>query len=86
MLLEVAIVHLSPGFAECLPTLIALVRHLLLWCVYVSVVLDKTGLGTKTLTTIIALKWLLASVDPLMDLEEGHMGESLGAEGTGVCK
>ena len=34
----------SPGLAECLPTLIALVGHLRLWCVYVSIMLDNQNI------------------------------------------
>ena len=81
MLLEVPIVDLPPGLAEWLPTLIALVGI----CAS-GVCMFLLCLITKTLTTIVALKWLLTSVNPLVDLEQGHMGESLGAEGTGVCK
>ena len=84
MLLQVPKINFSSGLAECFPALIALVRHLVLRCMNVSVVFYQAGLGTKTLTAIVALEWLLPCMDPLVDLEQRYMREPLGAEGAGV--
>lgn len=86
VLLQMPKIHFPPCLTECFTTLTAFVRHLILWCVDVSVVFYQTRLRTKALTTIIALEWFLSCVNSFVNLEQRHVGKPLGTEVAGVWK
>ncbi len=52
----------------------------------VPVMLDKRGLGAEALAAVDALERLLPGVDPHVDVEQGDVGEPLGAESALVLK
>ena len=84
MLLQMTKIHFPPSLAEGLTALIALVWHLILWCVYISVMFNQAGLRSETLPTIIALEWFLSCVHSFVYLEQRHVGKPLGAIVAGV--
>lgn len=78
VLFKMAIVDFSSCFRKGLATLATFVRHLVLRGVNVPVVFDEGGLRAEALAAVNTLERFFPGVDPLVDVEEGDVGEPLG--------